>query len=415
MTRLRTVPLLAATALAAGLLAPTSAPALTGATSAAAERRTPRLVDLQQFDTTADLAAGTTSGVRVRRGRLTLSTPTGTVRYRDAVGRARYEKGAWLSPWREPGFTATEVIPSWQARTPAGTFVRVDARVRAASGAVGSWDTVARWASGDDTIARASGPAQSDDLASLATDTVRAPGGAAAWQVRVTLHRRVGLRVTPRVGSVAVMASRVSDVSSVPTSTPIATGLGVELPVPRFSQMVHRGHYPQWGGGGQAWCSPTAISMVLAFWDSLPRPAEFAWAAGTDPWIDHAARSTYDYAYEGAGNWAFGTAFAGRYVDSAVVTRLASLNEAQQHVARGVPVVASIAFGAGELTGAPINSSAGHLLVIRGFTADGDVIVNDSAAPRNRSVRRVYDRGEFENAWLPASGGVVYLIEARQD
>jgi hypothetical protein len=49
-------------------------------------------------------------------------------------------------------------------------------------------------------------------------------------------------------------------------------------------------------------------------------------------------------------------------------------------------------------------------MVIRGFTAAGDVIVNDPAAARPRGVRRTYDRGQFENAWIPATGGVVYVM-----
>ena len=32
------------------------------------------------------------------------------------------------------------------------------------------------------------------------------------------------------------------------------------------------------------------------------------------------------------------------------------------------------------------------------------------AAKTAAGVRHVYDRGEFENAWLPTSGGVVYVI-----
>ena len=47
----------------------------------------------------------------------------------------------------------------------------------------------------------------------------------------------------------------------------------------------------------------------------------------------------------------------------------------------GIPLVASVSFGAGQLDGAPISSSNGHLLVIVGFEADGDVVVNDPAAP----------------------------------
>jgi hypothetical protein len=49
--------------------------------------------------------------------------------------------------------------------------------------------------------------------------------------------------------------------------------------------------------------------------------------------------------------------------------------------------------------------------VIVGFTADGrHVIVNDPASPTNAGVRHVYDREQFERAWIPASGGIVYVI-----
>ncbi len=125
---------------------------------------------------------------------------------------------------------------------------------------------------------------------------------------------------------------------------------------------------------------------------------------------------TYDYGYEGTGNWAFNTAYASTYVRSAFVTRLRSLREAERFIRAGIPVVASVAFGRGELSGAPISSSNGHLMVIVGFTSAGNVVVNDPAAPDNASVRRVYQRGQFENVWLPESGGLVYVLRtAAQD
>jgi hypothetical protein len=49
--------------------------------------------------------------------------------------------------------------------------------------------------------------------------------------------------------------------------------------------------------------------------------------------------------------------------------------------------------------------------VIAGFTGDGKkVIVNDPASDTNAEVKHFYDREEFERAWIPASGGIVYVI-----
>jgi Peptidase_C39 like family len=65
---------------------------------------------------------------------------------------------------------------------------------------------------------------------------------------------------------------------------------------------------------------------------------------------------------------------------------------------------------------APISSTNGHLMVIVGFRENGDVVVNDPASSTRKGVRRTYDRGQFEDAWLKrsgsggGSGGVVYVI-----
>jgi hypothetical protein len=152
--------------------------------------------------------------------------------------------------------------------------------------------------------------------------------------------------------------------------------------------------------------------MVLGSLDRLPRPRAYRWVRRNHPnrWVDHAARSQFDHGYDGAGNWSFSAAYAAQHADAAFVTRLRHLREAERFIKAGIPLVASVAFGRGELDGAPISATAGHLMVIVGFTENGDVVVNDPAAPHNGSVVRTYERKQFENAWLPASGGLVYVI-----
>ncbi|GAA4078251.1 peptidase C39 family protein [Nocardioides kongjuensis] len=316
----------------------------------------------------------------------------------------------WRSPWVAPGFDYTELITSWSARTPGSSWISVEVRGRAASGARTSWDTLARWAAKDRFLARRSGGAQSDDGTRVATDTWRT-AGLASYRIRVTLRHEAG-RKSPRVDLTTVMTSRLPAVGAV--SAP-GVARGLELAVPRYSQMIHTGHYPQWGGGGEAWCSPTSTSMVLGYYGRLPGPGGYGWvpAGHPDPWVDAAARSTYDHAYEGTGNWPFNTAYAARRLGpggEAFVTRLRDLTDAELLVRAGIPPVVSIAFARGELTGAPISASNGHLLVIVGFTPTGDVIVNDPAAASADGVRRVYARAQLEKVWLQASGGAAYVV-----
>jgi len=401
-------PVLATTLVGAASASVASASA---ASSASAERTVPaRRIAYTEWTSAAGFAAGTAEGVRVGHGRLRLAEPVAQRTYLDK----RYDEGRWSSPWTSPGFGLTELVASWSAVTPGDSWIEVKVRGRDAAGVTSSWDTLGRWTSGDAFTRRTSVPAQGDDLATVNVDTWRAAetAGLVSWQLQVSLLREVGATSrSPRVTTLGAVATRLPDVSSVATSKP-GVARGIVLDVPRYSQMTHRGHYPAWGNGGEAWCSPTSTSMVLGYYDALPPASSSAWvpAGHVDPWVDGAARATYDAAYRGTGNWPFNTAYAAPLAGHAFVTRLRSLRAAERYVAAGIPLVASVSFGYGELDNAPISSTKGHLLVIVGFTKTGDVIVNDPAAASRAGVRRTYDRGQFENAWIPRSGGLVYVI-----
>lgn len=89
---------------------------------------------------------------------------------------------------------------------------------------------------------------------------------------------------------------------------------------------------------------------------------------------------------------------------------MTSLAKIEEFIAAGVPVVMSIAWKKGDLTNADVDQTNGHLVVLVGFDAQGNLIVNDPASPANETVRRTYLRSEFEPLWLKSSGGTVYLI-----
>ncbi len=356
--------------------------------------------------------AGTHNHVAARGGTLRLVGTLPTTTWDDPYtsgGAVSYEYGQWTSPWVTPGFGMNTLVPSWSMTTPTGTWARIELRVRRGS-TVGSWDTLANWALNTATIRRSSSLTQTDDLAGVDVDTLRSRGGAFdGWQLRATLLRTKGSAATPALKSVTGVAASYSTKTLSATSKTTMTATKV-LNVPAYSQMIHRGEFPAYGGGGSAWCSPTTAVMLLRYWGSGPTAADYAFADDyKDPWVDHAAVYTYDYRYEGTGNWSFSTAYAGRWLD-AYVTRISSLRQAENLIKAGVPVGAAIKFGSGQLSGAPLRSSAGHIVAVVGFTSTGNVVVNDPAASSNSTVRRTYRRGEFERAWLGGSGGITYVV-----
>jgi hypothetical protein len=157
------------------------------------------------------------------------------------------------------------------------------------------------------------------------------------------------------------------------------------LDVPARSQYVVAGE--------RGWCSPASLSMVHAF-------------HGIDHSVERTAREVFDRAYNGTGNWAVNVAYSGRLGLRGVVAHLGNFETAQQLIERNVPLVLSYAWAGGELPGAPLESSAGHLAVLCGFTGNGDCAMNDPAAPH---VRTVYPRAQLERLWQ-RNGAIAYVI-----
>jgi len=157
------------------------------------------------------------------------------------------------------------------------------------------------------------------------------------------------------------------------------------LDVPARSQYVVDGEH--------GWCSPASLAMLHAF-------------HGIDVPIEETARAVFDRAYNGTGNWSFNVAYSGRLGLRGVVAYLRNLDQAQRLIERNVPLAISYSWSDGELPGAPLERSDGHLAVLCGFVENGDCVVNDPAAP---GVRVVYPRAALETIWQ-RGGGVAYVV-----
>lgn len=144
-------------------------------------------------------------------------------------------------------------------------------------------------------------------------------------------------------------------------------------------------------------CSPVSLAMALM----RDEPTLDVTALVAE--CRHPASGLY-------GVWPMATRAAARRGKLVSVEACLSFDAIARALASGAPVITSIRFGAGELKGAPLRETAGHLIVVRGIE-DGFVVAHDPAAPDHDSVLRRYPIAEFTRAWL-AQRGIAYLFAA---
>ncbi|CAN5911069.1 peptidase C39 family protein [soil metagenome] len=363
--------------------------------SGQSEAATTSYIDTDRHSTQKALASGKERGVTVKKG---------VVRLRSGLTR-----GSLTSRVYRTSTKFDTLVPSWEARTPGPTWITVQVQVRS-GGNWTRWFNLGRWAKETTPIRRGSFGLQSTSRWRVLTDTLQSKGRyfAGAYRYRIVLSSKKAGK-SPRVQSLYVVAS-----NSYRDGNDLGVGKhkkvwGKDLRVPARTQMV----YSQ----GEAWCSPTSMSMVMAYW------ARRTGRSGWNQWPKNVARGVYDYRAKIWGNWPFNTAYAGSRGLDARVGRLGQIEQVEPWIGRGIPVIASISWdnrnSKYRLSGAPLKWSNGHILVIRGFTKSGNVIVNDPAAKRSSGVRRVYNRAQFERAWLRNganrygnynTSGIVYFI-----
>ncbi|HEY6234579.1 MAG TPA: C39 family peptidase, partial [Candidatus Elarobacter sp.] len=162
------------------------------------------------------------------------------------------------------------------------------------------------------------------------------------------------------------------------------------LEVPKLSQYVPA--FPDERG----WCSAASLAMLLRY-------------HALDAGVEGVARAVYDASYAGAGNWAFNAAYAGARGLRGVVAYLRGIDHVAAFVDAGLPVAISVAWNQGELPGAPLEHSDGHVLVVRGVEPS-HVLVNDPAHP---AVATRYPRTALDLIFRE-HGGVAYLVAPRE-
>lgn len=286
------------------------------------------------------------------------------------------ESGSFISSPLDPGIAFTNLVPFWNASTPPGTKVKIKAKIKRA-GTWSEWLALATW--GNDESYTYS---KDSRHVNVAIDTLKVrQGRGSEFKLRIDLHTE-NRENTPEVrllGSTFWSSpSETRKDENSETSEYLRS-----LKVPKESQFEEESSI------AELICSPTALSMVLQYFGRDVSPSE-------------AAANVYDRGAKIYGNWSFNVAYAASRGLKSYVRYFTSTTGLKEEIAEGHPVVVSVAYQKGELQGAPIDSTAGHLLVVRGFAKrDGReyVIVNDPAAKSKAEVRRTYQLDQFVSAW----------------
>jgi len=296
-----------------------------------------------------------------------------------------------LSPEFKSRIHWNELIVSWNAEAPAGSFVKIEAS--AISGAHQTkFYTIANWSPDGKIFPRASVHGQKDADGDVDTDTLILNQTADAAQIRVTLGGTNGVMPTPKFFGLSFANTKVP----VAVREPNRAAWGKIIPTPEHSQ------HGAWTNKG--WCSPTSLSMALSRWSLVLNRPEM------DLTVPVVAAKVYDADFNGTGNWPFNTAFAGIFPGmKAYVTRLDDISEVEDWIAAGIPVILSARWD-WLLPGRPIDRD-GHLIVCIGFTENGDVVINDPATrlEDGEPVRRIYKRADVIHSWTK-SHNAVYLV-----
>jgi hypothetical protein len=278
------------------------------------------------------------------------------------------ECGVWT-----PRRPAACLVPSFSALAATPPACRFELSARAA-GAWSPWVATV-------TLGDAEFPALPAAAGPLTTkiDEVRAAPSVDA--VRLRVRHRGALPDTWLVSLCAASEDRVA------AGAPPAGA--VSISVPPLSQLAED------PGIAMRVCSPTSVAMVLRYWGHGATTA----AVAADAF--HRATDLY-------GVWPAAIRAAGARGVAGYILRFPDWPAATWCLDRGLPVVASIRYAAGELTGAPMAATTGHLIVLTGYD-DSSVLANDPAAPTPGTVPHRYRRDELTRAWLDGTG-IGYIL-----
>lgn len=160
----------------------------------------------------------------------------------------------YLSPVQNVAAGFSTAVVSWNAQVPAGAWLDVQLRARLGD-RWSAWYDMGHWSTDYTSGNRRSVAKQADPDGRIDTDTLFLNHAANALQVQVLFHPGPqGAKP-----SLSLLAVTTDTAAAAPSAN---QAWGNDIDVPQRTQHV-AGPPSKLGGGGEAWCSPTSVSMLL--------------------------------------------------------------------------------------------------------------------------------------------------------
>lgn len=293
----------------------------------------------------------------------------------------------WTSPEIAAPLNWNELVASWNIVLPPNGALKLEARGVYADRAT-KYFVMGLWSNDDKIAPRESILEQKDADGDVLTDTLVLAQHGAKLQLRLTLSNA-------DIATLKFLGLCFTDTSiPVVEREPNRVAWNRILPTPQLFQNDYE--------GGNVWCSPTSTAMLLGHWAKvLSRPE-------LERDVPMVVKGVYDRNWKGTGNWIFNTAYAGAMPGMrAYVTRFDDLRELEDWIAAGIPVALSISYDLLKNNG---KTGSGHLVVCRGFTTKGEVILNDPGRHlKDGETYHIHSRERVLAAW-EHSRKTVYLV-----
>ena len=325
----------------------------------------------------------------------TINPPKGVFKLKTSA-KSKISKGSLTSAPIKTMFPFDELIISAGALLGSGNSISVSAQVKTRKNrkhCLGKWSKWYSFGVFTSNGKSLSGSSQEDKTGKVAVDILKLKNPCDCFRYKIRL--KSSGRFNPVLKQVAAVYTNTkkayNEKSALKKSFDFKT---FKLDVPKISQMATRFEH------SKDICSPVSLVMAMNYYGLNEKPLK-------------TASSVYDKTEKIYGNWLFNTQYAATKQFYARIKRFNNLNEAENYILKGIPIIASISFTQGKLKKSPIKSSKGHLVIIKGFTKKGDILVNDPSAAEDKTVGKIYDRKEFAEAWLKNKFGSAYIINPK--